>query len=260
MEEPQPQPPPIPPELETQKQPRMSLAARLLNVFAVPGQVFSELKLAPRSISNWLAPALLCTTVTAISLMIVFDQPEFKKQLEEKKAQVVASEVKAGAPTERVRILVDQFTGPAAQKCFAVGLALIGSFGSLFWWGFIMWFLARNPLKIPVPFSKSLEVAGLAMMIDTLGSLVIMLLVVNFGRNGLTSHFGPVIEDVSASRKGSLSAFLVSAFSFWVVGVRSIGLAKLTDTLFVRAGWLIVTVWILMQCFFLLIGIGRLAM
>ena len=37
----------------------MSLAARLLNVFATPGDVFDDVKVAPASTANWLVPALL---------------------------------------------------------------------------------------------------------------------------------------------------------------------------------------------------------
>ncbi|HLP78356.1 MAG TPA: hypothetical protein VK327_15735, partial [Candidatus Paceibacterota bacterium] len=39
--------------------PHMSLPARLLNIFAIPGEVFRDVKAAPRSLANWLVPVVL---------------------------------------------------------------------------------------------------------------------------------------------------------------------------------------------------------
>ena len=62
MEEPLPvldSPPEAPPP------PAISLAARLLNVFAIPGEVFAGVRASRISIGNWLVPTLLLVVVGA---------------------------------------------------------------------------------------------------------------------------------------------------------------------------------------------------
>src|SRR5579859_6324840 len=115
--------------------------------------------------------------------------------------------------------------------------AVVGSFGNILWWGFILWFLARMFFKVRVPFLKVLEVAGLAMMINVLGGIVSMLLIINFGPAGVTTSLPLLVKDFDATRKGHLFAAAANVFSIWVVLVRSIGLAKLAGVPFLRAAW-----------------------
>ena len=61
----------------------MSLAARLLNVFAVPGEVFSEVKRSGHHISNWLIPSVLGALVGALSMAIILSQPAIQKQFQD---------------------------------------------------------------------------------------------------------------------------------------------------------------------------------
>src|SRR5262245_42046331 len=53
-------PPPIPsaPAPAVPREPEMSLFARLLNIFAVPGDVFEEVKQSRVRTANWLLPLL----------------------------------------------------------------------------------------------------------------------------------------------------------------------------------------------------------
>jgi len=67
MEEPPPIPEPIlapEPQPALPATPKMSLPARLLNVFAVPGEVFEDVKASVFCSSNWLIPALLFLAVS----------------------------------------------------------------------------------------------------------------------------------------------------------------------------------------------------
>ena len=57
--------------------------------------------------------------------------------------------------------------------------AVMVSVARVFWWGFILWLLSRMFLKVPLGYLKTLEVAGLALMISALGGVVILLLIVN---------------------------------------------------------------------------------
>jgi hypothetical protein len=238
----------------------MSLPARLLNVFAVPGDVFGDLKTAPPAISNWLVPAIFGAVIGVISVFIILSQPAIQKQFQERQSKLIEEGAGAGKMTAQERTFAEKLTGPAVLKAVAAGGAVIGSFVSVLWWGFILWFLARRLLKVHVPFQKTLEVAGLAMMINVLGGIVATLLIVHLGGVGTAPSLALMVKDFDTTRKGHLFAAAANGFSFWVVGVRSIGLAKLAEVSYLRAAWVVVTFWVLEQFFFVITGLGQLAM
>lgn len=239
---------------------RMSLAARLLNVFAVPGDVFADVKRAPGAASNWLVPALLGAVVGVIFVNLFLAQPAIQKQIHERRSKLIEEASNSGKLTAQQRHTAEQLTSPGMLKFFGVSGAIAGSFLSVLWWGLVLWFLARRMLRVEVGFGKALEVAGLATMIDVLGAIVAMVLVVNLGRMGATPSLALAVKDFDMSRKGHLFAAAANVFSFWVVGVRSIGLAKLANVPYLRAAWLVVTFWILQQSVAILTGLAQLSM
>lgn len=250
-------PPPldVPPKIVPR--PGMSLAARLLNVFAIPGQVFGELAAAPSALSNWLVPAICVALVGVLSALVLFSQPSIQKQFREHQQKVLEEGTKAGSITAEERALVDKLMSPVMLKTIGSAGAVVFGFSNVLWWGLVLWFLARSLLRVQIPFVKALEVAGLSAMINVLGSIVAMLLIVNIGRTGATPSLALLVKDFDATRKGHLFAAAANVFSIWVVGVRSIGLAKLTHTPYLRAAWAVFTFWLLEQSFLILSGISQ---
>ena len=61
----------------------MSLAGRLLNVLAAPGEVFDQVKTAAPSTGNWLTPALLLIAVSWLGTWLVFSQEGLRHQVAE---------------------------------------------------------------------------------------------------------------------------------------------------------------------------------
>src|SRR5262249_3535352 len=107
---------------------------------------------------------------------------------------------------------------------------------------------------------KSLEVVGLALMISVLGTLVTVLLQVNFSRMFATPSLALAINDFDVSRKSHLMLGAVNVFSIWQVGVLSVGLSKLAGTPFLRAVWVVFTYWVLQESFLILAGLGQMAL
>ncbi len=258
--------PPLSPERtsEVQPAPHMSLAARLLNVFAVPGEVFGDVKSAPASTSNWLIPVICSAVIGVISALIIFSQPNVVQQLKEQQAKAMDQQVQAGkltrAQADQMLSVMEKFAGPMFLKVAGSIGAVVVSVVHVIWWGFVLWLLSKMFLKISIPFVKALEVAGLAMMINVLGAVVAMLLIVNFGRIGATPSLALAVSDFDASRKSHLFMGAANVFYFWLVGVMSVGLAKLAEVPFVRALWLVLTYWVLQECFFILVGLGQFAL
>jgi hypothetical protein len=259
------QTPPLPEtQSEAPQAPRMSLAARLLNVFAVPGEVFTEVKSAPSSVSNWLVPVLCSVIVGVVSAFIIFSQPAVIQQLHEQQTKAMDQQVQAGkmtqAQADQALAVMEKFTGPTMLRILGGAGAAVVSFVHLIWWGFVLWLLSKWFLKVSIPFPKTLEVVGLAMMISVLGQIVAMLLIVNLGKMGATPSLALTVSNFDATRKSHLFLGAINVFQFWLVGVMSVGLAKLANAPVVRALWLVLTYWVLQESFFILVGLGQLAL
>jgi len=256
MEEPLPVPESPP---EAPPPPAISLAARLLNVFAIPGEVFAGVRASRISIGNWLVPALLLAVVGVVTAVVVVSQPAFQRQihdLTEQQAKALDQQVKAGKVkqpyADRALALTRAITTPASLKSlFSVGAAVAGV-ARVFWWALVLWLLGRLFLKVRFAYPKALEVAGLGLMINILGAVVMLLLMVNLPRLFSSPSLAFAVSDFDASRQSPLLLGAANVFSLWLLGVLSVGLAKLAGVPFLRAAWLVFAAWAIQQSLFLL--------
>jgi len=238
----------------------MSFAARLLNVFAIPGEVFEVVKASPFRVGNWLLPALLSAVVGALTIIVIVSQPSIQRQardLMEQQAKTLEPQVNAGkltrAEADRAQAITRTFTTPAMLKVMgSVGAALVG-FARVFWWAFILWLLGRIFLKVQFGYLKALEVTGLALMISVLGWVVMLLLMVNLPKLFAAPGLALVVTDLEAARKSPLLLGAANVFAFWGVGVLSVGLAKLAGVPFLRAAWFVFAVWLIQESFIALV-------
>jgi Yip1 domain len=259
------QPPPLPrPPAEPVQPAGTTLAARLLNVFAMPGVVFEEVKNAPRSVLNWVIPALFLAGVGVLSAVVLFSQPGFQQQIREQQAKMLARQVQAGkmtqAEADRTKVLADKISRPVVVQVVGSLGAVVGGFLQVFCWGVVLWLLGRWFLKAPLDFEKALEVAGLGTMIAVLGGVVTLVLTVSFGQQGATTPLGLVVKDLEALRKSPVFLGAANVFAFWLIGVMSAGLAKLAGVPWVRAAFLVLAYWLAKQAFFDILGLGFLAL
>lgn len=236
------------PALESPPQaspPAMSLAARLLNVFAIPGEVFAGVKAGRSSIGNWLVPALLSAVVGTLAAIAILSQPVIQQQMREQQAKLMAKQVQAGtltsAQADQMLALVEKLMVP-----IAVIVTVVASVVRVLWWALVLRLLGQMFLKVKLGYSKILEVAGLGTMISVLGAIVTLLLTVKFGTFE-TPGLRFVVDDFEAARKSQLALGAATAFSFWLAGVMSVGLARLGDVPFLRAAWLVFAYWVLQE-------------
>lgn len=257
--------PSLPPLPETEPSPptlqKTSLAARLINVFAMPGEVFGEVKASANSVANWLVPVIVASVVTAVAAFILFSQPAFQQQMREAQTKKIDQQVKAGkmtqAQADQALAIMDKFAGPTMMKIAAVPGALISSACRLFWWALVLWLLGRWLLKARFDYMKTLEVVGLAMMIGVLGTIVTVLLQVNLAKMFATPSLGLVLSDFDATRKSHLILGALNVFSIWQVAVLAAGLSRLASVPFLRASWVVFTYWVVQESALILIGLGQ---
>ncbi|HOC55530.1 MAG TPA: YIP1 family protein [Verrucomicrobiota bacterium] len=260
MEEPLPlpeSPPDAPPP------PAMSLAARLLNVFAIPGEVFEEVKASRVSVWNWLVPALLLGVVSVFTVLAVVSQPALQRQMNERieeQAKALDQQVKAGkvkrVEADRALAVTRAIAQPAILK--TLGGVMAAGFGvvRVFWWGLVLWLLGRVFLKACFGYIKTLEVAGLALMVSVLGSAVLLLLMVNLPKLFAAQGLALAVSDFDPSRKSYLLLGAANVFALWLVCVLSVGLGRLAGVPFWRAMWLVFAAWLIQEsCLVLLQGV-----
>src|SRR5205807_1368030 len=81
----------------------MSLTGRLMNIFAVPGDVFDQVKAAPPSTGNWLVPALLLIVLSWLGSGLVMSQDSFKHQVSDIAEKAIQKQLdKMHLPKEQV--------------------------------------------------------------------------------------------------------------------------------------------------------------
>jgi len=250
-----------PPVLDSSPPPAMSLAARLLNVFAIPGEVFEVARASRVSVANWLVPALLSAAVGVLSVLAVVSQPALHERLRgqlDQQAKVMQQQVKDGklkqAEADRAMALGRALTKPATLRALGGTAAAVFGIGRVFWWALILWVLARAFLKVYVDYLKALEVAGLGLMISVLGGVVTLLLMLNLPKLFATTDLALAVSGFDPSRKSYLLLGAANLFSLWLVGVLSVGLARLSGVPFMRAAWLVFAAWLVQESFLVLMG------
>lgn len=256
----EPKPAPAPP-------PSTSLFARLLNVLAIPGQVFEEVRATRHSVWNWLVPVPIYAVSLALFTVVFFSIPTIQKmwteqqsKMREGQAASLAEDVKAGklkqADADKALAAMDSLSRPGVVKSMAMAGGFCLGVVRAFWWAFVLWFLARAVLKLPVHFGKALEVAGLASVVASIGNLAVVALTVDFGRTFAGGGFALSVTDFASSRHQMLVAVAQNALNFWLIAVLGTGLARLTGLPWIRGAFLVVTYWIASEFLLLVLGVG----
>ncbi|HZL43606.1 MAG TPA: hypothetical protein VFD66_10055, partial [Verrucomicrobiae bacterium] len=124
--------PPIPePPLVVPQAPAMSLAARLMNIFATPGEVVEDIRRSRPSTANWLVPSLLYGLIGAISMILTLSQPTMIEQIRAQQVKPIEAKVAAGkmtrAQADQAIAMMEKFSTPAVMKTFAsMGAIAVG--------------------------------------------------------------------------------------------------------------------------------------
>ncbi len=254
-------PPPIS-EIPAETKPRSSFFSRLLNVFAVPGDVFEEVKASPPSVANWLVPTIIFGLVAAVATFLIYSQPAIVQKIREQQTNPIEEKVKAGTMTRQQADQIEKgfefISGPIGKVAMS-GAWFIGCFLTLFWSAFLLWLIGRVLLKSPVTFMKMAEVAGLASAISTLGWILKLLLVVSLSNPMASPGLVLLYQHPDPNNKLVQILAALDVTMFWVLFVQAIGLAKFTNVSVVKAAACVFSVALLQLacCFGGALGLQR---
>jgi hypothetical protein len=255
---------PMPPTLEPPPAPAGSLAGRLMNVLAAPGEVFAEIKTTPSSVSNWLVPVLIFAVIGTISTCIMFAQPAIQQTVHEQQVKVLDKQVQQGkmsqAQEDQALQVMEKFAGPTLMAIFgSVGIVIYG-FASIFGWALVLWLAGRWLFKTQFDYLKALEVAGLSSLITALGMVITTLLAVILGRLYAGPSLALLVGDFDPTNRGHLLLGAVNGINLWHAGVLAVGLAKLSGTPTVKTATAVFGFWVLIELLLIGIGLGRWAL
>lgn len=224
--------------------PPSSLAARLMNILVAPGEAWDSVRSEPFCASNWIVPVLISIAVGILFVCVAFSQSAVMDEVMTQQAAQLEKQVASGkmsaANAEKAQEQIDSM-----RPMMGTIVRVAGSFGAagasvalLFLVAGILAGISRWGLGAPIPYTRWMEVAGLASLIPALGTVATLCLVVMKG--SLAVSIGPALLAPEV-RPGSPLQVLLSAlsvFNLWWCAVLAGGLARLTGrTWGMAAGW-----------------------
>jgi hypothetical protein len=237
---------PTPESASAPPPPASSLAGRLMNIFAAPGDVFNEVKTAGAANMNWIMPAILLTLVSWVSAALIFSQPAIRQQMGEMADKAIDQMVEKGKmpadQAEKAKPTAEKMAVTAGAISATAGSPVV-AFASPFWWGLILW-LGGKVLKGSFSYMKAVEVAGLANMILVLDTVVRTLLILVTGNLFASPSLALVVKDFDPQNTLHGLCALVNVMLFWALLVRSIGLARLSGASTGKAALWVFGIWI----------------
>lgn len=252
---------PIPePQAAVPQPPATSLAGKLFNVIAAPGEVFTEITATPARAANWLVPALIYAVIGVISVCIMFTQPAIQQTIHDQQVKALDQRVQQGKMTQAQEDQALQVIDKMGPTMMAVGgsIAMVAySFASIFWWALLLWLLGRWFLKARLGYLKLVEVAGLASVILVLGIVVATLLAVILGRLYGGPSLGLLVSDFDPAKRVHLLLGAANAVYFWHTAVLGVGLAHLSGRSTAKAVMVVFTYWVAAELLLIAVGLGQ---
>jgi hypothetical protein len=212
---------------DSQKPPPMSLAARLINIFVAPGEVFDDIKAGTPKPANWLTPLVVSMLIGIVASFIMFSQPSLLQRLREERDKAIQKAVDSGSMTQQVADkqteLLDKIYTPTVMKVLGTLQAILAG---------LLWLLGTFILKGRVSYMQIVEMVATTMLIAVLGGVLKLLLIIIYGN--LAVNAGPILLISKFDPKNTVHVLLagIDVTELWNVGVLSLGLAKLSEKSF----------------------------
>jgi hypothetical protein len=239
------------------------LPARLLNILVAPGEAFDSIKGAADQAANWVVPALLLILAGWLGAWLIFSQDSINQQLRDITNKAIEKQIEnahmSEAQAEQTRRVGEKWAG-ISTKIGSYASPLVGALATPFIWGLFLWLAGAKAMKARLPYMKAVEVAGLANMVAVLDTVVRVLLILLTGN--IFASLSPVllVKDYDPQNTAHSLLALANPMVLWLLGVRSIGLARLAGASFARAAAWVFGIWAGYTAFFIALGLGAKAL
>lgn len=240
-----------------------SVASRMMNVLAAPGEVYSDLKERPVRHSNWLAPALVWTVIGSVMAILLFSQDWAIAEIRRAQRKEMDKQVATGKMSRQAADQADQFMDkyfPLMMKISSVVFTFVMAFAVPFIWGFVIWMVGTRFLGADFEYMKGVESAGLAMVIYTLASVVGVLISFAMGKMTFLSP-AILINEIDLTNKQHLAMAALNPLYLWFAGAIAVATSRLAGASFGKAAAFIFGFWILLRAILIITpGLGNFAL
>ena len=208
-----------------------SLAARLLDLFVSPSEVFEQVVAEEVNLANWRVPMLLACLAGVVLLRVTAIDDQAAVAIQQLTGTAKASAGRGEAMAGGWKIL------SSLAVCFG---AVAGSL----WSAFVVWLIGRCFLNVRFSYLKTLEIVGLTSIILVLGSIVTCLLIALSGDTAAR----PSLSLFGANRSSTMALRTVldsmSVFHIWTTTILAIGLSKLSGVSFKESAFWVFGYWL----------------
>jgi hypothetical protein len=218
-----------------------TLAAKLVNIFVSPGDVFDAVLAEPIRPAAWMVPTLM-VSFAGLFLLAASTTPV-------QTSATVGQLIEAGRSSPGAAIEVtNAWLGVS-------GVAVcVGAFVGTIWSALVLWGIGRMFLNVAVPFLKALEVAGLAGMILVLGTVVTTLLILASGNPLARPALSLLASGVGQASTLRAALDLFNPFYLWSTAVLAIGLSRLTGVSVKECAFWAFSYWLILRISLILLG------
>jgi hypothetical protein len=236
----------------------MSFVDKVVNIFASPGELYENVRLTPKTITNWLVPWLIFTVIAVALTQLVMSDPAIVDQMRSMMRQRIAQAVAEGKITQEMADQQIEAFGPGSTlfTITTIGGTVLWTFAAMFVLGLVYWVIGKSVMKAPAPYGKVVEVVGLTYFISTLDQIVTTIII--FVRGSLFSSLslGHFVSEFDINNKMHILLSKLNVFSIWIVIVTAIGLAKLFQRDFPKVLVIVLVLWVFWVAFSVLTGFG----
>jgi hypothetical protein len=234
--------------------PAMPFSDKLINIFSSPGALFDNVRLTPTTHSNWLIPMLIVMIVTIGMSQVVMNNASLKDQIvsvsQKKMAEQMDKNVQAGKMTaeqaEQAKEQASNFMpGSTWFSVIQIGGVIIVTPIILMLMGLVYWLLGKTAMKAQAPYIKVVEVVGLTFLIGAIESIVTTLLMFAFDSIHASASLALFVSQFNPEDKLHLVLAKVNLFTFWSLGVTSVGLSRVFQRDFPKVLVLVLALWVL---------------
>ncbi|HUN66085.1 MAG TPA: hypothetical protein VMW43_08270 [Bacteroidota bacterium] len=209
-----------------------SFMTRAVNVFTAPGELFSEISVAPPRTSSWLIPYILMLVMAVLATYAILSNPALRQQIFDIQERAMKEKVASGQLTQQQFDQISssmESSGPVLFLIFGAGGQILLVSATLFGLPLLLMLITRLGLKTPVGYGKLLESFGLTTLIGLLGTIITILLMNLL--NTIYATPGPVLAFLGSYdplKTGDRLIGSVNIFTLWETGVLGIAVSRLT--------------------------------
>ena len=226
----------------------MSFSEKITNIYASPGELFDNVRLTPRTNSNWVIPWIIFAIVAVILGQIVVNNASLADQLGTVIKKGFEKQVQEGKLSqEQADQTYERFAKPGSMMftISQVVATILGPLIGIFVLGLAYWLLGKTAMKATSPYMKVVEVIGLTLFIGLLEQIVTTILMVAMDSITATPSLGIFVSSFDMENKLHILLSKINIFTFWSLAVVSIGLSKLFQRDFAKVLVLVAALWVL---------------